>query len=183
MSKARRQWAHKLGVDPYTTNPVLAKKLDDVAWAAYAGGFAMNFAPIPPVVGMAASVNTLVWQLPPADIAKKNDAALLKMGVGEPARKAFLKNRFFTPTIQTAFVAALDALGAARGREEAVALATSEAESEDDARFFRRSAALLARYHAKVEPIASDRWPGAGCSSDARLPGRWSCRRGSTTSP
>ncbi len=115
----------------------------------------MNFAPIPPVVGMAASVNNLVWQLPPADIAKKNDAALAKMGLAEPARKAFLKNRFFTPTIQTAFVGALEALGSARGRDKAVALATSEAESEDDARFFRRSAALLAQYHAKVEPIAS----------------------------
>jgi hypothetical protein len=77
------------------------------------------------------------------------------MGVGEPARKAFLKNRFFTPTIQTAFVTALEALGSARGREKAVALATSEAESEDDARFFRRGAALLAQYHAKVEPITS----------------------------
>jgi hypothetical protein len=154
MSKARRQWAQKLAVDPYTTNPALAKKLDDVAWAAYAGGFAMNIV-TPPVIGMTASVNTLVWQLPPADIAKKNDAALTKMGVGEPARKAFLKNRFFTPTLQTAFVTALEALGSARGREQAVALATSEAESEDDARFFRRGALLLARYHAKVEPIAS----------------------------
>jgi hypothetical protein len=154
MSKARRQWAQKLAVDPYTTNAVLAKKLDDVAWAAYAGGFAMNLV-TPPVVGMMASVNTLVWQLPPADIAKKNDAALAKMGVGEPARKAFFKNRFFTPTIQTAFVTALEGLGSAGGREKAVALATSEAESEDDARFFRRGAALLARYHAKVAPIAS----------------------------
>ena len=29
-----------MGADPYTTNPPLKDKLDDVGWAAYAGGFA-----------------------------------------------------------------------------------------------------------------------------------------------
>jgi len=154
MSKARRQWAAKLAVDPYTTNAVLAKKLDDIGWAAYAGGFAMNIA-TPPVVGTAASVNNMVWELPPEDIAKRNDAKLQAMGVSEADRKAFLKNRWFTPGLQTAFVAALESLAPAKGRETAVALAARQAQSEDDARFYRRTAALLARYRATAGPITS----------------------------
>jgi hypothetical protein len=154
MSKARRQWAHKLAVDPYTSNTVLAKMLDDIGWAAYAGGFAMNIA-TPGVVGMATSVNNLVWELPPEDLAKKNDATLKAAGVTDATRKAFLKNKAFTPTLQTEFVAALATLGSATGRDAVVALAAREAQSEDDARFFRRNAQILARYQETVEPIAS----------------------------
>jgi hypothetical protein len=154
MSKARRQWAKKLGVDPYTTNAVLAKQLDDIGWAAYAGGFTMNIV-TPGVVGMATSVNNMVWELPPEDIAKKNDEKLKAMGVSDADRKAFLKNSWFTPGLQTEFVAALESLGAVKGRDGAVALAAREAQSEDDARFFRRNAAMLARYRAGGGSLSS----------------------------
>src|SRR5262249_6689001 len=35
--KERRQIAQSVGVDPYTTNPVLAKKLDEMARVAFSG--------------------------------------------------------------------------------------------------------------------------------------------------
>jgi hypothetical protein len=155
VSKVRRQWAQKLGVDPYTSNAFLAKKLDDVAWAAYAGGFTMNLASAAVPVGTVVRVNDLAWQLPPADLAKRNDEKLKAMGVADATRKAFLDNKSFTPSLQTEMVAALEELGAAAGRGDAVALAAREADSEEDARFFRRNALLLARYHKEVEPVAT----------------------------
>ena len=124
-SKAKRGWAKELGVDPYTTNAVLSKKLDDVA-----------------------------WDMPKEDIDKMNDEKMKKMGVPEKARKGFLSHPFFTPTLAIGFVEALEALGAATGRGDAVALAVRQAKDEEDARFYRRAAQILAGYARTQGPIA-----------------------------
>ncbi len=155
VSKVKRQWSQKLGIDPYTSNAVLSKKLDDIAWAAYAGGFAMNVVAAPiPGLGMVTRANDLAWSLPPQELAALNDGKLAKMGVPPETRKAFLKNRFFTPSLQTQMVAALEAMPGVTGVADAVALAASQTDSEEDARFYRRTALLLAQYQA-VEPLAS----------------------------
>jgi hypothetical protein len=155
VSKVKRQWSQKLGIDPYTSNAVLNKKLDDIAWAAYAGGFAMNVVAAPvPGLNMVTRANDLAWSLPPQELAALNDGKLTKMGVSPETRKAFLKNRFFTPSLQTQMVVALEAMPGVTGIGDAIALAASQTDSEEDARFYRRTALLLAQYQA-VEPIAS----------------------------
>jgi hypothetical protein len=50
-SDKKRRIALQMGVDPYTTNTVLQKELDDVAWASWAGGFWRNFSTLAPRVG------------------------------------------------------------------------------------------------------------------------------------
>ena len=53
VNAAMRRWARKVGVDPYTTNVVLRKALDDIAKVDAAGSIATKVAvPIPGVVGM-----------------------------------------------------------------------------------------------------------------------------------
>jgi len=42
--KERRDLAKSLGVDPYTTNEILAKKLTDTAWVAFSGRFLIQTA-------------------------------------------------------------------------------------------------------------------------------------------
>ena len=42
--KERRDLAKSLGVDPYTSNPVLSKKLTDMAWVAFSGRFGIQAA-------------------------------------------------------------------------------------------------------------------------------------------
>jgi len=144
ISSKRREWAAKIGADPYTSNELLAKKLDDVAWAAYAGGFALSVAmPSIPGLGLAQAADQLVYQLPPADLQKRNDDMLKAAGVGDAARKALFVNRNFTPTLQTELTAAVAALGGATGATEVVALA-AESETEGDARYIRRCVQLLA---------------------------------------
>src|SRR5437899_12118167 len=44
VNKAKRQIAKQVGADPYTTNPVLAKQLNDLARAAFAGGVSLDVA-------------------------------------------------------------------------------------------------------------------------------------------
>jgi hypothetical protein len=56
-SKAKRDVALKLGVDPYSSNPALQKELNGVSWAAYAGKMTFTLATAP-VSGGAG------WRLP-----------------------------------------------------------------------------------------------------------------------
>ena len=144
ISGKRRDWAAKVGADPYTTNELLAKRIDEVAWAAYAGGFALSVA-LPPVpgLGLVEAADRVIYQLPPAELQKQNDDRLKGAGVGDAARKALFVNRNFTPTLQTEIVAAVAALGAATGKSEVVALA-AESRTEGDARYIRRCVQLLA---------------------------------------
>ena len=144
ISGKRREWAAKVGADPYTTNELLAKRIDEVAWAAYAGGFALSVA-LPPVpgLGLVEAADRVVYQLPPAELQKQNDDKLKGAGVSDAARKALFVNRNFTPTLQTEIVAAVAALGAATGKSEVVALA-AESRTEGDARYIRRCVQLLA---------------------------------------
>src|SRR6516165_5624115 len=60
-SDKKRKIALQMGIDPYSTNTVLQKELDDVAWASWAGGFAFNVAtfPISGPMGAALAVTNL----------------------------------------------------------------------------------------------------------------------------
>jgi hypothetical protein len=153
-NKAKRGWAKQYQVDPYSSNPALQKKLDDLALATSAGGFAMKV--VTPMSGLStvATVNSLAWDMPAPDLEKLNDQKLAKMGVADATRKAFFKNSWYTPTQDTAFVTALEAVPGVSGVNDAVALATRRARSEEDARFYRRSAQILAVYQKKAGPIA-----------------------------
>jgi len=154
-NKAKRQLAKKFQVDPYSNNAALQKKLDDLAMAMSAGGLAMSVVNPIPLTSTVASVNGLVWDTPAPDLKAMNDKKLAALGVTPPARKALFANSFFTPSQQTGFVTALASLQGVTGVDAAVALAARKARSEDDARFFRRSAEVLALYQKKAGPLAS----------------------------
>ena len=177
ISSKRREWAAKIGADPYTSNELLAKKLDDVAWAAYAGGFALNVAmPVVPGLGLVEAADQLVYQLPPGELQKRNDEALKAAGLGDAARKALFLNRNFTPTLQTEFVKAVAALGAATGKGEVVALA-AESKTEGDARYIRRCVQLLAAGAKEVggwKALTTGENEIEAVASDGRLVLPWS---------
>ena len=60
-SDKKRKIALQMGIDPYSTNTVLQKQLDDVAWASWAGGFTFSVAtfPISGPMGAALTVTNL----------------------------------------------------------------------------------------------------------------------------
>jgi hypothetical protein len=154
-SKAKRQLAKQFKVDPYSNNAALQKKLDELAMAMSAGGLAMSVVNPIPLASNVASVNSLVWDTPAPDLKELNDKKLAALGVTPATRKALFANSFFTPSQQTGFVTALSSLQGVAGADKAVALAARRARSEDDARFFRRCAEILARYQKQVGPLAS----------------------------
>jgi hypothetical protein len=152
-SKAKRGLAKQFQVDPYSTNPALQKKLDELALATSAGGFAVNLVNPVAVVSKVATVNSLAWDTPAPDLKEMNDKKLQALGVPEKTRKDFFANPFFTPTLGTSFVAALASLQGVAGAENAVALATRRTRSEEDARFYKRAAEILALYQKQVGPL------------------------------
>jgi hypothetical protein len=154
---AARRWAQKLGVDPYTSNQVLAKALEEIGKVDAAGGIAAKaVVPVPTVVSKAAEVSDLVWGKDPEELAKLNEQRLAELGVDTQGAAAFLKSAAFSPSKQTRFVAALHAVRAT-GCADYVETA-GEASSETEAEFFAESAEMLAALHARdrVEAVLTD---------------------------
>lgn len=156
---ARRNWAQRLKVDPYTFNGGLSDRLDQLASVTFAGNFAVNLvvstvaAPLYYAEQTKATALLETYQLPPADIEARNEDRLRKMGIeGIPVRTLF-RNAYYTPTLQTALVLALESLGEASGRGEVIAFA-ARASSENEARYVNNSVLLLAQASRKIGTIA-----------------------------
>jgi hypothetical protein len=164
-NNARREWARQLEIDPYTTNPVLRPLLDNAASATFAGNFAVSAtvgmvaAPLQYATDFESTVRESVWNQPPLDLQRANEERLRQMGVPAETVRAFLRNRWYTPTLQTALVAALQSLQGVSERESVVRAATS-IQGEVPARFLLRSVALLGDYHGKEAPLAKVRMRG-----------------------
>src|SRR5205823_9144842 len=93
-----------------------------------------------------------VWDQPPGDLAKGNAEKLQRIGVPAEVVRAFLRNRWYTPTQQTALVAALDKLNGVSGRDAVIRAATTIA-GEVPARFLVSSLVLLGDYHHRETPL------------------------------
>jgi hypothetical protein len=160
INKAKRRIAKQVGADPYTTNPVLAKQLDDLARAAFAGGVSLDVALAVSTAGVAtaisatATVSNLVWDKSPEDIRTMNETRLAAMGVGADTVRAFVTNRWFTPTLSLPFVEHLAQLPAAKGRAAVVALASSVA-SEGEARFMLNAVAMARQASTERDPVVA----------------------------
>lgn len=151
INKAKRQLAKKVGVDPYTTNPFVAKRLNELAQAAVAGGISIDVAlavstgGAAMIVSATKTVSNLAWSLPPEDIREMNDKELAKLGVDEASRSRLLGNRWYTPTMALSFVESMKALGVREGASTFTALAAG-AQSEVEARFYIAQLRMAHRY-------------------------------------
>lgn len=163
-NRARREWAKELGIDPYTTNPVLRVRLDQVARATFSGNFAVNVtlglvvAPLQYATTFDGVVRDSVWNTPIVDLIAQNERRLQAMGItGRPVRD-FFRNRWFTPTVQTALVQALEQLPHVQGLESVIQTA-SALQGEARARSLVGAVRLLADYHRQT-PLAKIRTSG-----------------------
>jgi hypothetical protein len=158
IAKARRALAQQLGVDPYTDNPLLSAKLDQVARWKREGGLAVGIATGAASIwaGIATKTAKLVWTQPPEEVRAANERRLASLVPGASAEeiRIFLDNRAFTPTTQTLLVDQLESFPAPRGRESLVRLAGQMA-NHDQARFLVAATGLLAAYHQRVAPLSS----------------------------
>jgi hypothetical protein len=150
---AARKWAQKLGVDPYTTNPILKKGLTDLGQIDAAGGIAAKIVvPIPMVVSSTATVGNLVWAKDPEALLKENEQKLREMGVSGDTIKQLYLSRGFSLTLHTLLAGNLRAVNVPGCGDYAATAA--EADTEREAAFFVESAMMLSRFHEK-SPVAA----------------------------
>jgi hypothetical protein len=158
LNRARRQIAQRVGANPYTTNPVLAAQLSDLAAAAFAGGVSLDVALAVSTAGVAtavsatATVSNLVWERSPQDIRTLHEGKLAAMGIAGDTIRQFVTNRWFTPTLSVPLVAALEEMPTAKGRAAVVALASSVG-SEGEARFVLNAVTMARRIGTANDPV------------------------------
>ena len=173
----RRQWAQHLKVDPYTFNGALSEKIGNVASVTFVSTFPVNvvlssvIAPLYYAQQFNEQATLEAYQTPPLDIGTRNEARLKKMGIeGLPVR-TFLRNSYFTPTLQTALVLALESMGNVAGRDQVIVFA-ARAASEVEARYVNNSVMMLAQFSRTAAPLTKVRGADnviAGETRDGKL--------------
>ena len=157
---AKRKVAVSLGVGPYSTNPVLQKELDGIAWASFAGGLTFQIATMPiggpalTVVGVTSTFQDVLRDKSPTDLKIMNRKILLGMGASAADAEAFLNNGAFSPSAQTAFVLNLKSLEGIANRGAFVGLAAKVSSDEADAMFCVETAELMGNLHNSEKPLA-----------------------------
>jgi len=160
MSSFKRDYADKLDVDVYSSNKVLQKELNSVAWASTVGDLTFSVAMLPAGVGgsvasnvrIANSVKNAVKYEPPARLRIINGEKLEKIGIPEDLRKRYLDHPAFTPYHDTVIAANLEALNGVAGLDNFLSLAVT-AEDETQANFYTAMAQMLRGYHETVAKL------------------------------
>jgi hypothetical protein len=168
-SKAKRDLAFQVGVDPYSSNERMQDALGDVAWAQYAGGMTVGVvtAIIPAGIGTAicltntsVEVSRLIQKESPENLRTINTEKLRKLGASKQQIDAFVGNSWYSPTRQTLLTDALD------GMRDVTNVAlflnwAADALSEEQACFVQNSAVLMRLYHANRKPLKELHTAGA----------------------
>jgi hypothetical protein len=169
VSSYKRDLCKRFDVDPYSTNAVLQKELDRVAWASAAGNLllgTLSMATGALVLQVASNVrlvgqaHDLVLATPPAELSKRARETLAGMDIPTTAIDAFLSNHALSPRHVAIIVASLESLGSIPGRADFLEQA-NHVDSEIDALLTQQMAELLAGYHASVAPLERMRMIGS----------------------
>jgi hypothetical protein len=162
-SKARREIALSMGIDPYCNNPVLEKELDEIAWASWAGGFAFRAVTFPisgpagaalTATSLTDSADRMLKEKSPADLKAINRKALIAMGATAGSADRILSNGAFTPTHATSFVLNLQSLDQVADRGAFVRSVAENSTSETDAVFCVQTTRLMSQMHTGDTPLA-----------------------------
>lgn len=160
-STVKRQVADYFGVDIYSSNRVLRKKLNSLSWAGFAGDAAIRLATLP-IGGPAGAVltgtsfSTTIGELlrdhTPEELRHLNRDKLEIMKLDDSLIEAFLKHPWYSPRHETALVQALFEMNIVKNRKAFLEVAMS-ARFEEEALFFQQMAEMLLSYHQNVKPL------------------------------
>jgi hypothetical protein len=152
----RRKLAHKLHVDPYSSDPILAKKLNHVAWVMFSARMTVDVAmmavPGSIIITGVEVTNDLVYQTPRADLIILVQKKLKSFGLSQEEIVAFTSNTAIPLSLQVTAVQDLEALGNIPGRR-ATAVAIGNMMTEYQARFLVTSLHMLDQWSQQRSPI------------------------------
>jgi hypothetical protein len=119
--QVRRGLAKKLHVDPYSSDPILTKRLNHVAWVMFSARLMVDTAMSVAVPGSmlitgVEFTDDLVYQTPKADLVLLVEKKLRKMGFSDAEISAFSHNSAIPLSLQVTAVHNLESLGPISGR-------------------------------------------------------------------
>ena len=154
--QVRRQLAHELHVDPYSSDPILTKKLNHVAWVMFSARMtvsaAMMAVPGSMIITAVTVTNDLVYQTPRADLIILVQKKLKSFGLTPQEVVEFTSNTAIPLSLQVTAVKDLEALGNIPGRR-AAAVAIGNMMTEYQARFLVTSLHMLSEWSQQRSPI------------------------------
>jgi len=168
--QVRRDLARKLHIDPYTTDPILTKKLNSVAWVMFSARLAVNttisvMVPGSMLITGVEVTDDLVYQTPRADLILLVEKKLKKLGLSDSEIAAFSHNPAIPLSLQVAAVRDLESLGPIPGRHS-TAVALSNLITEYQVRFLVTSIRMLAEWGQQKSPITGIRMQGVLVGTD-----------------
>ncbi|MDZ7841424.1 MAG: hypothetical protein U5R46_11500 [Gammaproteobacteria bacterium] len=154
VSRAYRELAREVGIDPYTDNGLLRAELNRLAGhsAGASLGSRLVIPRIPGLIGAVENVSDLVWSKDRLDLLLHNEDVLAGLPVPEPVARRFIENEAYSPTQQTAIVAALESLRHVANHWRLLEYA-GHADSLSEADFYTDMIGLLALYHETRAPL------------------------------
>lgn len=167
--QVRRDLARKLHVDPYTSDPILTKKLNKVAWVMFSARMtvdtAMMAVPGSMIITSVEFSDDVVYQTPKADLILLVQKKLQNLGLSQEEIAAFTHNSAIPLSLQVSAVKDLEALGDIRGRR-AAAVALGNVMTEYQARFLVTSLHMLDQWSQQKSPITRIQTPGVLVAHD-----------------
>ena len=165
----RRDLARKLHVDPYSSDPILAKKLNKIAWVMFSARLtvdaAMMAVPASMVISGVEFTDDLVYQTPKADLVILVQKKLRNMGLSQEEIVTFSSNSAIPLSLQVSAVKNLEALGNIPGRR-AAAVSIANVMTEYQARFLVTSLKMLDQWSQQRSPITRIRAEGVLVARD-----------------
>jgi len=168
--QVRRDLARKLHVDPYSSDPILTKLLNHMAWVMFSARVMVNAAVSVAVPGSmlitgVEFTDDLVYQTPKGDLILLVEKKLKKMGLSDAEISAFSHNSAIPLSLQVTAVHNLETLGKIPGRRAAVD-ALGAVMTEYQARFLVTSLQMLATWSQQQSPITGIKVPGVLIARD-----------------
>jgi hypothetical protein len=159
VQRKRAELCLKLGVSPFTRDPVLRAELDTASRAMAAGATLMNLTGLIVGGGIGTAISVVnanqafqraLVESSPQELAVRNRQLLAKLGTAPEFIDDFLGNPAFSPWQKSGVVAALSAIGL---NPEPVLSRAAEAASDEDAIYFIQMVRILDHHHRTNEPL------------------------------
>ncbi len=161
VQRKRAELCLKLGVSPFTRDPVLRAELDTASRAMAAGATLVNFTGLIVGGGVGTALTVVnanqafqraLVESTPAELAERNREILRKLGAEPEEVSAFLDNPAFNPWQKSAVTASLAAIGLPPGP---VLARAAEATGDEDAVYFVQMARILEKHHTGTQRLAA----------------------------
>jgi hypothetical protein len=167
--QVRRDLARKLHVDPYSSDPILTKRLNKVAWVMFSARMtvsaAMMAVPGSMIITGVTFTNDLVYQTPKADLIILVQKKLKSIGLSQEEIVTFTTNAAIPLSLQVTAVKDLEALGDIPGRR-AAAVDLGNVMTEYQARFIVTSLHMLDQWSQQRSHITRIQAPGVLVARD-----------------